>query len=94
MRYFPILGELFSSDSILFLFIGLVAAVLIGFKLKNVKTWRDCLLASLLAYACCEALSNMHTNYMLELILLIVGSAAIGCFLGFLIRPILLPIKR
>lgn len=37
MKYLPILEELFSSDSIIFMLIGLILAVSIGVKMKDAK---------------------------------------------------------
>ena len=85
MRHFPILDELFSSDSVVFLIVGLVIAMLIGVKMKETKKRLLGLAASVLLYAACESISNFHTTYLLELILLVVGTSALGSMLGFLI---------
>lgn len=37
MKYFPILDELFTSNSIIFLLIGLAVSIMIGVRMKNVK---------------------------------------------------------
>ena len=37
MRYLPIMGELLSSDSFIFMLIGLVAATIIGIVMKSTK---------------------------------------------------------
>lgn len=37
MKYLPILDELFASDSIIFLLIGLASAILMGIKMKGTK---------------------------------------------------------
>ena len=37
MKYLPILDELFSSDSIIFMLIGLAFAVFIAVKMKDTK---------------------------------------------------------
>ena len=39
MKYLPILEELFSSDSIFFLVIGLVLAAFVGVRMKDTKTF-------------------------------------------------------
>lgn len=94
MRFFPILEELFSSDSVLFMVIGLLIAVFIGLKGKAMRKSIIGLLAGFLIYAFCELLSNFHTNYMLELLLLFVGTAALGAVVGFLIGIIVLKSKK
>ena len=94
MKYFPILDELFSSDSILFLMIGLVIAVLIGVRRKAAGTNLIGMTGSFIVYVLCEGISNAHTNYFIELLLLFVGTAAIGSFLGFLIGFIVSKARR
>ena len=59
MKYLPILDELFSSDSIIFLLIGLVIAFVIGFGLKSVKKIAIGIIASIIVYALCELISNI-----------------------------------
>lgn len=85
MRFLPILQELFESDTIVFLIIGIVFTVMMGLQLKNQK---DCIMGviiSIVIYAICELTSNIHTNFMLELVLLFIGTIAIGCCIGFII---------
>lgn len=84
MRYFPIIDELFTSDSIIFMLIGLVPAVIIGVKMKSTKRNLIGMIASLVVYAVCEVISNVHTSFMMELALLFIGTIAIGGFAGFL----------
>lgn len=83
MRYFPILDELFASDTVIFLLIGLVAAFLFGIFV--VKKPGIGILGSAIAYASCELLSNFVHSYMLEFILLFVGTFALGSVGGFII---------
>ena len=85
MKYFPILQELFESDTVLFLIIGAAAALVAGLWLKQRKKCILGLVISVAVYFVCELLSNVRTNYLLELLLLFVGTAAIGCCIGFLI---------
>ena len=94
MKYLPIFQELFESDSIIFMLIGLVLAVCIGIKLKEAKKIIIGLVSSFALYAVCELLSNIHTNYMIELILLFVGTIAIGGIIGFLISAIVVKIRK
>ena len=85
MKYFPILQELFESDTVLFLVIGAAVALAAGLWLKQRKKCVLGLVISVAVYLACELLSNVHTNFMLELLLLFVGTAAIGCCIGFLL---------
>lgn len=84
MKYLPILDELFSSDSIIFMLIGLAVSIFISEKVKDSGKRMAGFTVSLLVYACCELLSNFHTNYMTELLLLFAGTAAVGSLTGFL----------
>ncbi|MCB6414079.1 hypothetical protein LI221_03195 [Faecalimonas umbilicata] len=94
MKYFPIFQELFQSDSIIFMLIGLAITVFIGIKLNEIKKIIVCLVSSVALYAVCELISNIHTNYLFELILLFVGTIAIGGIIGFLISAIVVKIRK
>ena len=85
MKYFPILQELFESDTIIFLSIGVITAIIIGMQLKTLKSYIKGIFLSIIIYIACELLSNIHTNYMLEFVLLIVGTFTIGLYTGLLI---------
>lgn len=85
MKYLPILQELFESDTYVFLIIGIVIAVIVGLRLNNQKNYIMGIIISVAIYALCELASNIHTNYMSELILLFGGTVAIGCGIGFII---------
>ena len=93
MKYFPILQELFESDTIVFWIIGLVIAVFIGLRLNSKKQCLTAAVISIAVYAVCEAVSNIRSNYMTELILLFIGTVAIGCFIGFLLSLLINAIK-
>ena len=94
MRWLPILDELFSSDTIIFMIIGVIIAIICSIKMKEPGKLLVGLVVSFLIYACCELLSNFHTNYMLELILLFAGTVAIGSVIGFLIALIAAKVKQ
>lgn len=85
MKYLPILQELFESDTLAILLFGLVASLVAAVLIRKRKKLRIAFLCSALIYVLCEVLSSFHTNYLLELVLLFVGTAAIGCGIGFLI---------
>ncbi len=85
MKYLPILQELFESDTIIFLIIGLIVSILTGIWIKSRKKLIASAGIAMFIYAACEILSNMRGNYMSELLLLFVGTVAIGCFIGFLV---------
>lgn len=84
MRYLPILQELFESDAILFLLIALVLSGILGLRLKSQRSRIVAISASFVVYLICELSSNVHTSYLIEFILLFLGTAAIGCIIGFL----------
>jgi hypothetical protein len=85
MKYLSIFQELFSSDTVIFLIIGIVIAVIIGLSLKKQKNLMFALIISVVIYAICELIENIHTNFLIEIILVFVGAVALGCFIGFLI---------
>ena len=93
MKYLPVLEELFESDSIIFLLIGLVIAFVIGLGLKSVKKIAIGMLASIIVYALCELVSNIIATFLVAFIALFIGTVAIGCFIGFLIALIVLKIR-
>ena len=85
MKYLPILQELFESDTIVFLIIGIAVALIVGLRIKNHNKCITGIGISVGIYAICELISNFHTNFILELILLFVGTVAIGCNIGFIV---------
>lgn len=94
MKYLPIFQELFESDSIIFMLIGLGLSLFIGIKLNDIKKTIYSLASSVALYTICELISNIHTNYMIEFILLFVGTVAIGGITGFLISTIIVNIRK
>lgn len=94
MKYLPILEELFSSDSIIFMAVGLIIAVIIGIKLNNTKKNLIGLCVCFAVYAFAEILSNVRSSYLLEIILLFTGTLAIGGMLGFLIGLIVSKLRK
>ena len=93
MKYLPILSELFSSDSVIFLVAGLVVAFALGMALKAIKKTGIGMMASVIVYALCEALSNVPA-YLVEIITVYIGTIAIGCFVGFLISYLILKTRK
>lgn len=89
MRYFPILQELFESDTVIFLTIGIAVSVFAGLRLKNHRKYTIGTILNAAVYAICEGLSNIHTNFMLELILLFIGTIALGWCVGYIICALL-----
>lgn len=84
MKYLPIFQELLESDSIIFMLIGLILAVIIGIKMNDIRKNIISLVSCFALYAVCELISNVHTNFMIELILFFIGTVAIGGIIGFL----------
>lgn len=88
MKYFPILQELFESDTIVFLIVGIIIVALICLWLKNLMSLKKCtmgMIVSIIIYVLCELISNIHINFLSEIILLFIGTFAIGCGIGFLV---------
>ena len=86
MKYLPIMSELFSSDSSIFLLIGLAAAIIISLILKILKSDKKikiCMIISGIAYVLGEIISNIPTSFLIQMITLFIGTIALGCFLGF-----------
>lgn len=80
----PILNELFSSDSIAFMIIGLAMSFVIGIKVKKkIKLYG--LFINFGVYVICEVTSQFPITYLVVFITLFVGTIAIGGTLGFLI---------
>ena len=94
MKYLPIFQELFESDSIVFMLIGLILAVFIGMKMNDTRKIMISLVSGFALYVVCELISNIHTNFMFEIILLFVGTIALGGIIGFLISTIVVKVKR
>ena len=94
MKYLPILQELFESDTFIFLIIGIAVALIVGLRIKNHNKCIAAIGISVATYVICELVSNFNTNFMLELILLFVGTAAIGCCIGFIICLLIKLIKN
>ena len=95
MKYFPILQELFESDTIIFLLIGLAISIFTLAKLlSNRKKNVIALACSFGVYIICELFSIIHTNFMLELILLFFGTLSIGCMIGYGIMLLIQMFRR
>ena len=94
MKYFPIFQELFESDSVIFMLIGLILAVYIGAQMKSARKTVIGFGLNFVLYIICEFASNIHTNFLIEIILIIVGTAAIGGTIGFQISAILAKLEK
>ncbi len=94
MKYLPIFQELFESDSIVFMLIGLILAVFIGIKMNDTRQIIISVVSSFALYVVCELISNIHTNFMFEIILLFVGTIALGGIIGFLISTLVLKVRK
>lgn len=76
--------ELFEADTVLFLLVGLAVALAAGTRLRSRKKAAAGAGISLLVYAACETGVYLAGNYLAEIILLFLGTLAIGCVIGFL----------
>lgn len=94
MTNLPILQELFESDSVIFLVIGFVIAIAIGLRLKKQKMIGIGAGISALVYVICEFASNVRSNFMAEILLLFLGTIALGCLLGFIVCLLTVFIKK
>jgi uncharacterized membrane protein YczE len=94
MNHLPILQELLESDTLLFLIVGISIAVVMRMFLLNRKTVIYALVVSAIVYAVCELLSNVPTNFMVEIILVFVGTVALGGTIGFLVSCFIGRLRR
>lgn len=94
MKYLPVLQELFESDSLFFLLIGLIASIIIGLKIKESRKKVVCIFASFILYCICEGVSNIRTNNMIEILLLFIGTISIGTLLGFIVSFLIFKLKN
>jgi hypothetical protein len=94
MKYLSILQELFNSDTVIFLIVGIVIAVIIGLYLKKQKNLMLALITSVVIYAICELIENIHTNFLIEIIFVFVGTVALGCFIGFWVSLLIRKLMR
>lgn len=93
MKYLPILGELFESDSVIFMLIGLVIAIVAGIKMSNARKNLAGAAVCFAIYAVCEIVSQMGTSYLVAFIALFIGTIAIGGVVGFLIGWVMFKIR-
>ena len=91
MNHFPILQELFESDSVIFMVIGLVLGRFIGMKLKAPKKNIIGAVICGVIYGLCEVLTgrNVPASYMTGMILLFVGTVALGGCVGFIVSAVI-----
>jgi hypothetical protein len=97
VKYVPILQELFESNTVILLIFGIVIAAIMCLYLKKKRSLEFALITSIVVYVVCELMSNIRTNFMIEIILLFVGTIALGCCIVFLISlliKILLEARR
>ena len=52
------------------------------------------MVASIIAYALCEVVSNIPASFLVAIIALFVGTIAIGCFIGFGVAFVVSKIKN
>jgi ABC-type transport system involved in cytochrome c biogenesis permease component len=74
--------------------VGIVIAVAVGLFLKEQKHLTRSFIVSIIVYAICEWLSNIHTNFLIEIILVFVGTAALGCCIVFLVSLLIRTLRR
>ena len=85
-RYLPIFSELTDSDSWGFLLIGAGIGFVFGFMLKDIRHRNRAAISCLAAYALCEIILDIRVNMGLGLLLLIVGTTALGACMGILLN--------
>lgn len=94
MKYLPIFNELFESDTIIFLILGLVIATIIGIKMNNHKKCIIGAIAMIITYLLCELISNFQINFLITIILLFMGTIAMGGCIGFIISTAIKSFKK
>ena len=85
MEPFTILQELWESDSVIFALMGCAAAIWIGSLRKQSGRHLLGAIISAALYAVCEILSGLHTSYLPAILLLFVGTTALGSCIGCLL---------
>ena len=83
-RYLPILSELFESNTVIIFAIGAGLGFLFGFLFKDIRHRNRALISCFAGYALCEIIADipMRANFLLEIILLFIGTAALGALVG------------
>ncbi len=94
MRYLHIMDELFASDTIIFLLIGLFVACIIGIQIRSTKKCLVGMITSLVIYVLCEVGSNIHITWMFAFLALFIGTIALGGCVGFLFVVIATKVKN
>jgi len=85
LHYLNIIDELASSDTYLFLIAGCIIA-LISLTKKS-ASYKHSFLMAFCIYVICEVALNisiLSSNYMVQIILLQLGTVALGAALGYL----------
>ena len=86
-KYLPILDELFHSDSCLFLLIGFAVGFAGSSTISLKKRALTAAAVSFGIYVLCELLLNfVGGSFMLELLGLFTGTAALGAAIAFSVR--------
>ncbi|MBP3270725.1 MAG: hypothetical protein J6M17_00675 [Ruminococcus sp.] len=84
MLYFPIAYELFHSDSVLFFILGLLVAAGASKALKRSVTALKAILSVGIVYCLSESfVILLPHNDLVEILLVIIGTAALGAAAGF-----------
>ena len=94
MKYLPIFQELFQSDTVFFLLIGAAVSFFIGLRKMKTKTRIILSFISFAVYVLSEVILNLHTNYMLEFIVLFLGTIAIGALIGFAAAAVICKLRK
>lgn len=84
MRYFPILSELFQSNSIVFMLIGAAVGIITSIRISSRKMIAG-LAVSCVGYAVCEFFLNIFNSSYILFVLFFVGTASVGMIIGLLI---------
>lgn len=94
MKYLPILDELFSSDLIYIVLIGIGVAIICASVKRYSKKNTIAMIAAFLVYIICELMCNIIYNFLLTFILIFIGSFALGFSIGSLVIRIIISIKN
>ncbi len=89
MSHFPILQEMLESNSVIFAVVGLILGRAVGMKLKTPKRNLIAALISAVMYAVCEVLAQHPASYAMGIVLLGVGTVAVGATVALLISTVI-----
>lgn len=89
MDYFPILQDLLKLNTIVFLLIGVVWALVAGKVLKTAKNSLIAVLSGVVIYVVCEGLENIPHGMFMDFLAVFIGTIALGTIPGYLVWTVI-----